>query len=179
MPGVPWKIGYVPDEIVYLHKESSRKNVNSASWLFLAMYDKILYKSRKEATEELFHFLAEIRENIKDPGLTKCKNKTGSYFQPRHMEKALDIRPDLRIKTISRVQLQGTLLRFQNDVGVHSIRIRQKFSQNLKGVILQLPDFQHRQTGAWNKKRFLSGVLSSGVNPTPVHRKPKPLRELC
>ena len=51
MPGVPWKIGYVLDEIVYLHKESSRKNVNSASWLFLAMYDKILYKSRKEATE--------------------------------------------------------------------------------------------------------------------------------
>ena len=123
--------------------------------------------------------ITEIRENIKDPGLTKCKNKTGSYFQPRHMEKALDIRPDLRIKIISRVQLQGTLLRFQNDVGVHSTRIRQKFSQNLKGVILQLPDFQHRQTGAWNKKRFLSGVLSSGVNPTPVHRKPKPLRELC
>lgn len=97
--------GYGPDEIVNLHEESSRKSVNSASWLFLAMYDKILYKSRKETTEELFHFLAGIRENIKDPGLTKCKNKTGSYFQPRHMAKALNIRPDLRIKIISRVQL--------------------------------------------------------------------------
>lgn len=54
---------YGPDETVNLH-ESSRKSVSSASWLFLAMYDKILYKSRKETTEELFHFLAEIRENI-------------------------------------------------------------------------------------------------------------------
>lgn len=60
---------YGPDETVNLHEESSRKSVSSASWLFLAMYDKILYKSRKETTEELFHFLAEIRENIKDPGL--------------------------------------------------------------------------------------------------------------
>lgn len=76
MPGVTWTIGNVPHEIVYLHKESSRKNVNSASWLFLAMYDKILYKSRKEAREELFQFLAaEIRENIKDPGLTSVKIK--------------------------------------------------------------------------------------------------------
>ena len=91
---------------MYLHKESFRKNVNSATWLFLAMYDKILYKSRKEAIEELFQFLAaEIRENIKDPGLTKCKNKTVSYFQPLHMAKALNISPGLRIEIISSIQL--------------------------------------------------------------------------
>ena len=76
MPGVTRTIGNVRNEIVYLHKESSRKNVNSDTWLFLAMHDKILYKSRKEAIEELFQFLAaEIRKNIKDPGLTSVKIK--------------------------------------------------------------------------------------------------------
>ena len=76
-----------------LHKELFRKNVKSANWLFLAMYDKILYKSEKEKNtkKELFQFQAEVRGNIKDPELTKCTNKTVSYFQPLHIAKALNI----------------------------------------------------------------------------------------
>lgn len=57
------------------------------------------------AKEELFLFQAEIRENIKDPGLIKGTNQTVSYFQPLHITKALNMRPDLRIKMILLAQL--------------------------------------------------------------------------
>lgn len=57
-------------------------------------------KGERDAKEKLFQFKAEIRENIKEPGLTKCKSKTVSYSQPLHVTKTLNIRPNHRIKII-------------------------------------------------------------------------------
>ena len=63
----------------------------SANWLFFAIYDKVLYEKEREryADEELLKFQAEIRKNIKDPGLTKCKNKAVSYSQLPIFQKLL------------------------------------------------------------------------------------------
>lgn len=60
-----------------------------------------------------------------------------------------------------------------------TVRSRQKFSENLKGVIPQHPDFQHKTDWGLYQKDLGVGLLSSGVNPTMIHRKSKDLYENC
>lgn len=56
-----------------------------------------------------------------------------------------------------------------------TVRSGQKFSENLKGVIPQHPDFQHKTDWGLYQKDLGVGLLSSGVNPTMIHRKSKVL----
>lgn len=122
------------------------------------MYAKILYKSEKEkdTKKELFQFQAEIRENIKDPELTKCKNKTVSYFQPLHNAKALNI---YQTWSQDKDYLKGTAIghifkiseRFKGAL-YRPLELDKNFLRILRVLFLSSLTFSTRQTGAYIKK---------------------------
>lgn len=62
-----------------LNKEISRQNIRSANWFLLAPYNKTPGVKNERETK-LLGFSAEFRENIKEPGLARFKNKTFSFL---------------------------------------------------------------------------------------------------
>lgn len=63
MPEVTWTTENVLNEIMNPCKEISSKNVESANWLFLAMYDEVLYK-RKTKREMLRRNFSGFKEKL-------------------------------------------------------------------------------------------------------------------
>lgn len=63
MPEVTWTTENVLNEIMNPCKEISSKNVESANWLFLVMYDEVLYK-RKTKREMLRRNFSGFKEKL-------------------------------------------------------------------------------------------------------------------
>ena len=68
---VMWKIENIPNELVGLGKEISRKNIECANWFLFALYKVEL--ERNELKKELLGFQAEFRRNIE--GSNKIQQK--------------------------------------------------------------------------------------------------------
>lgn len=56
------------------------RQVLKFSWLFLSVYDKVIWQERDELKEKLISLQAKFRRNKEGPGLPGLENTTASHL---------------------------------------------------------------------------------------------------